>query len=181
MRPLRYSINVMLDGCVDHRAGVASEEGHRYAAESIGRADALLLGRKTYELMESAWRPPASDEMPEWTQPFARTMNAAKKYVVSSTREDLDWNAELLRGDLREAVQRLKDAPGNGLFVGGVQLPTALAELRLIDEYEFIVHPTVAGHGPMLLAGLSKPLDLTLVGRTEFESGAVAMRYVMAT
>ncbi|MDF2492542.1 MAG: deaminase, partial [Microbacterium sp.] len=85
---------------------------------------------------------------------------------------------ELLRGDLAESVERLKQEPGEGLFTGGVTLPTALAELGLIDEYEFIVHPRVAGHGPTLFAGLSRPLDLTLVDRQEFSSGAVAMRYV---
>jgi dihydrofolate reductase len=181
MRPLRYSINVTLDGCVDHRAILADEEGHRHAADNLARADALLFGRATYQLMESAWRPPASDAMPDWTQPFARTIDAAKKYVVSSTLDGVDWNAELVRGDLRTAVQQLKEAPGDGLLVGGVTLPTALAELRLIDEYEFVVQPRVAGYGPVLFAGLSKPLDLTLVSREEFSSGAVAMRYVVTS
>ena len=110
-------------------------------------------------------------------EPFARTINAAKKYVVSSTLDQVDWNAELVRGDLGKAVQQLKQEPGNGTGTGGVKLPLALAELGLIDEYEFVVHPTVAGHGPTLFAGLSKPLDLKLVNRLEFDSGAVAMRY----
>jgi dihydrofolate reductase len=90
----------------------------------------------------------------------------------------VDWNAELVRGDdLEEVVQQLKREPGTGLFVGGVRLPLALAELGLIDEYEFVVQPKLAGHGPTLLAGLSQPIDLTLVSRLEFDSGAVAMRY----
>ena len=110
-------------------------------------------------------------------EPFARTIDAAKKYVVSSTLERVDWNAELVRGDLKEAVQRLKQEPGNGLLTGGVKLPFALAELGLIDEYEFVVHPRLVGHGPTLFAGLSKPLDLRLVSRLEYASGAVAMRY----
>jgi dihydrofolate reductase len=111
-------------------------------------------------------------------EPFARTIDAAKKYVVSSTLDRVDWNAELVRGaDLGRAVRRLKEEPGNGLFVGGVTLPLALAELGLIDEYEFVVHPRLAGHGPTLFAGLSKPIDLKLVGRVELGSGAVAMRY----
>jgi len=110
-------------------------------------------------------------------QPFARTIDAAKKYVVSSTLDRVDWNAELVRGDLGEAVQRLKQEPGRGLFVGGVKLPLALAELGLIDEYEFVVQPRLAGHGPTLFAGLSKHLDLKLVSRLEFGSGAVALRY----
>lgn len=178
MRPLRYSINVTLDGCCDHRSMPADEELHRHAIENLERADALLFGRVIYEMMEAAFRPSAQTQArPDWTEPFARTMNAARKYVVSSTLEHVDWNAELVRGDLGEAVRRLKQEPGKGLFVGGVQLPLALAELGLIDEYEFIVHPRLVGHGPTLFAGLSKHVDLKLVSRREFGSGAVAMRY----
>jgi dihydrofolate reductase len=177
MRPLRYSINVTLDGCCDHRAGIVDEDLHRHAAENIAEADALLFGRVTYEMMEAAWRPPAAEGRPDWMQPFARTIDAAKKYVVSSTLKQVDWNAELVRGDLGKAVQQLKQEPGQGLFTGGVTLPLALAELGLIDEYEIVVHPRIAGHGPTLLAGLSKHVDLKLVGRLEFGSGAVALRY----
>jgi dihydrofolate reductase len=202
MRPLRYSINVTLDGCVDHRAGSTDEELHRFWAEKLAGADALLFGRITYEMMRAAWRWPANGLRPqwmtEWMEPFARTIDAAKKYVVSSTLSPstfngVDWNAELLlgtsggtsgRGDLAKAVEQLKRESGGagngangGLFVGGVTLPLALAELGLIDEYEFVVHPRLAGHGPTLFAGLSKPLDLKLVSRLEFGSGAVAMRY----
>jgi dihydrofolate reductase len=151
---------------------------HRHAAESIDQADALLFGRVTYEMMEAAWRPPGQMEaMPDWMAPFGRTIDAAKKYVVSSTLEQVDWNAELVRGDLGDAVRELKRESGNGLAVGGVKLPLALAELGLIDEYEFVVHPRLVGHGPTLFAGLSKRVDLRLVGRLEFGSGAVAMRY----
>jgi dihydrofolate reductase len=183
MRPLRYSINVTLDGCCDHRAASPDEDLHRHAAENLARADALLFGRVTYEMMEAAWRPVARtgvrpDWMPDWMEPFARTIDAAKKYVVSSTLDRVDWNAELVRGDqLGQTVQQLKRESGKGLFVGGVKLPLALAELGLIDEYEFVVHPRLAGHGPWLFAGLSKPIDLKLVSRLEFGSGAVAMRY----
>lgn len=187
MRPLCYAINITLDGCCDHRAGSTDAELHRYWAEKLAQADALLFGRVTYEMMESAWRLPVRggervkpDWMADWMEPFARTIDAAKKYVVSSTLNRVDWNAELLRGDLGNAVQQLKREPGatsNGLFVGGVTLPLALAELGLIDEYEFVVHPRLAGHGPTLFAGLSKHLDLKLVSRLEFTSGAVAMRY----
>jgi dihydrofolate reductase len=178
MRPLRYSINITLDGCCDHRAILPDEELHRHATEDLEQADALLLGRVTYEMMEAAFRPPTGTEArPDWMEPFARTIHAAKKYVVSSTLERVDWNAELVRGDLGKAVQQLKRESGKGLFTGGVKLPLALAELGLIDEYEFMVHPKLAGHGPTLFAGLSKPLDLRLVSRLEFASGAVAMRY----
>jgi dihydrofolate reductase len=178
MRPLRYSINVTLDGCCDHRAIPPDAELHRNAVRNLEQADALLFGRVTYEMMEAAFRPRAGlGAMPDWMVPFARTIDAAKKYVVSSTLERVDWNAELLRGDLGTVVQQLKQEPGKGLLVGGVKLPLALAELGLIDEYELIVHPRLAGHGPTLFAGLSKPVDLRLVSRLEFASGAVAMRY----
>jgi dihydrofolate reductase len=178
MRPLRYSINVTLDGCCDHRAIPADEELHRHAAEKLAQADALLFGRVTYEMMEEAWRlATRTVSMPDWTEPFARTIDAAKKYVVSSTLDRVDWNSELVRGDLGEAVQQLKSESGKGLLTGGVMLPLALAELGLIDEYEFVVHPRLAGHGPTLFAGLSKHVDLKLVSRMELGSGAVAMSY----
>src|ERR671930_395499 len=181
MRPLRYSINVTLDGCCDHREGVVDEDLHRHAAENLAQADALLFGRVTYEMMEAAWRPSATGERPDWMadwmEPFARSIDAAKKYVVSSTLDRVDWNAELVRGDLGKAVQQLKRESGKGLLVGGVKLPQALAELGLIDEYEFVVQPRLAGHGPTLFAGLSKRVDLKLESLLEFGSGAVAMRY----
>lgn len=177
MRPLRYSINVTLDGCCDHRAATADEELHRHFAESLARADALLFGRTTYEMMEAAFRPSATGAAPDPTDPFARMIDAAKKYVVSSTLERVDWNAELVRGDLGEAVRRLKREPGRGLSVGGMKLPLALAEQGLIDEYEFVVHPRLAGHGPTLFAGLSKYVDLKLVSRWELASGTAVLRF----
>ena len=178
MRPLRYSINVTLDGCCDHRAIPPDEDLHRHTVENLNDADALLFGRVTYEMMESAWRLPApTGTRPDWMESFAQTISAAKKHVVSSTLEQVDWNAELVRGDPGEAVEQLKQESGNGLLVGGLQLPLALTELGLIDEYEFVVHPRLAGHGPTLFAGLSKHVDLTLVSRLEFGSGAVAMGY----
>jgi dihydrofolate reductase len=183
MAPLRYSINVTLDGCVDHRVGIVDEELHRRAAETLARADGLIFGRVIYQMMEEAWRLPANpqvwpDGIPAWMEPFAQTIHAAKKYVVSNTLEHVDWNnAELLRGDLATAVQRLKQQSVKGLLAGGVKLPLALAELGLIDEYEFVVQPRLTGHGPTLFAGLSKYIDLKLVGLSEYRSGAVAMKY----
>jgi dihydrofolate reductase len=161
---------------------IADEDLHRHATENLARADALLFGRVTYEMMESAWRAPARtgarpDWMQSWMEPFARTIDAARKYVVSSTVDRVDWNAELVRGDVGQAVQQLKRESGQGLFVAGVKLAQALTELDLIDEYEFVVHPRLAGHGPTLFAGLSKHVDLKLVSRLELGSGAVAMRY----
>jgi dihydrofolate reductase len=182
MQPLRYSINVTLDGCIDHQVPMAQDPDlHRYAGEILARNDALIFGRVTYGLM-GAWRPVTPGVWPEWVTdwmlPFAKTIDAAKKYVVSSTLESVDWNSELVRGDLGETVRRLKQQPGRGLYVGGVQVPLALAELGLIDEYEFMVRPYIAGRGPRLFDGLSKVADLTLVGRREFSSGTVALRYV---
>jgi dihydrofolate reductase len=181
VRPLRYSINVTLDGCCDHRVNMADEESHRYWAAYLEQADALLFGRVTYEMMEAAWRKPATGTWPEWMAewmiPFAQTIDRAKKYVVSSTLDQVDWNAELVRGDLGDAVRQLKQEAGKGIFTGGLTLPLALADLGLIDEYEFLVQPILAGHGPTLFAGLSERLELELVGRQEFRSGAVALRY----
>jgi dihydrofolate reductase len=178
MRPLRYSINITLDGCCDHRAIVADESLHRHATENLDKADALLFGRVTYEMMEVAFRPPVrTGARSEWMEPFARAIDVAKKYVVSATLDRVDWNAELVSGDLGKAVQQLKRESGKGLLVGGVKLPLALAEMGLIDEYEFVVHPRLAGHGPTLFAGLSKRVDLTYVSRLELDSGAVVMRY----
>jgi dihydrofolate reductase len=182
MRPLRYSINVTLDGCCHHEAGLPpDEESMRYWTTEMERADALLFGRVTYEMMESAWRKPATGAWPDWMDesqiPFAEAIDRAKKYVVSSTLSGVDWNAELVGGDLGPAVQRLKQESGEGLWVGGVTLPLALADLGLIDEYEFVVQPVLAGHGPTLLAGLRERIQLELVDRRQFRSGAVALRY----
>jgi dihydrofolate reductase len=182
MRPLRYAINVTLDGCVHHEAGLPpDEESMRFWAAEMQRADALLFGRVTYQMMESAWRRPATGTWPEWMTAtdilFAEAIDAAEKHVVSSTLTEVTWNAEILRGDLRQAVERLKREPGEGLFVGGVTLPLALAGLGLIDEYVFVVQPVLAGHGPTLLAGLQERIELRLVDRQEFRSGVSALRF----
>jgi dihydrofolate reductase len=182
MKPLRYSINVTLDGCCHHEAGLPPDEASmQYWTTEMQRPDALLFGRVTYEMMQSAWRKPASgtwpDWMVDWQIPFAEAMDGAKKYVVSSTLDEVDWNAELVRGDLEQEIRRLKQEPGEGLWVGGVTLPLALADLGLIDEYEFVVQPVIAGYGPTLLAGLRERVELELVHRQELSSGVVATRY----
>ncbi|GIT80387.1 deaminase reductase [Leifsonia sp. LS1] len=181
MRPLRYAINVTLDGCVHHEAGLPpDEDSMRFWTTELHRADALLFGRTTYEMMQSAWRRPPSGSWPEWMadwqRPFAETIDTAPKHVVSSTLDEVDWNADLLRGDLRTAVERLKEEAGSGLFVGGVTLPRALADMRLIDEYVFVVQPMVAGHGPTLLAGLRETVRLEVVERRVFGSGVEVVR-----
>lgn len=182
MRPLRYSINVTLDGCCHHEAGLApDEESMRYWTAQLAQADALVFGRVTYQMMESAWRRPATGTWPDWMGeseiPFAEAIDTARKHVVSATLPEVDWNAELVVGDPGAAIRRLKQESGSGLWVGGVTLPLALAEQGLIDEYEFVVHPVIAGHGPTLLAGLRERIELELVDRREFRSGAIAVRY----
>ena len=182
MRPLRYSINVTLDGCCDHRAILTDEDLHRHAAENLDQADALLFGRVTYEMMEAAWRPPARtgarpEWMTEWMEPFARTIDAAR-----STWCRAPWTGSIGTRSSCAGIWRRPFSSSSGSRVRdcswrGVKLALALAELGLIDEYEFVVHPRLAGHGPTLFAGLSKHVDLKLVGRLEFSSGAVAMRY----
>jgi len=179
MRPLRWSINVTLDGCYDHTVGIPDPEFIRHVTAALANSDALLFGRVNYGMMEEAWRLATRKvQTPAWMDPFARTIDAAKKYVVSSTLTQVDWNAELVRGDLRTAVQQLKDQPGKGVFVIGPKLAFGLTELGLIDEYEFVIHPRIIGRGPTLFAGLSQIVDLKLVDRVEFPTGAVAMKYV---
>lgn len=152
-----------------------------YWTKQLQSHDGLLYGRVTYQMMEATWRRPSTGGWPGWMEsgehPFAEAIDGATKYVVSNTLDEVDWNAELLHGDLGEAVRQLKQQDGAGLLVGGVALPTALADLGLIDEYEFVVHPVVAGHGPTLLGGLSKRVRLAPVDRTEFASGVVVQRY----
>ena len=182
MRPLRYSINVTLDGCCHHEAGLPpDEESMAFWTADMTRADAVIFGRTTYQMMEAAWRRPPSGTWPDWMRdwetPFAEAIDRTRKYVVSSTLDDADWNAEVLSGDWVQAVRRLKAQPGDGLSVGGVTLPLALAEQGLIDEYVFVVHPVVAGHGPTLLAGLRERVELELIDRRMFVSGVVAQRY----
>lgn len=183
MQRLTYSINVTLDGCIDHQAIVPDKEMHMRATESLAGADALIFGRVTYELMEAGWREVSEtgikpDWMADWMMPFAEMIGPKKKYVVSGTLRSVDWNAELVQPDAIEpTVRRLKAQEGRGLYVGGVKLPMTLAGMGLIDAYEFIVHPRIVGHGPRLFEGMSKPLDLTLVDRLEYGSGAMALRY----
>lgn len=182
MRRLRHSINVSLDGSVHHEAGLAPDvDSMAFWTAQLEHADALIFGRVTYEMMATVWRKPSTGRWPEWMAdwqiPFAETIDRARKYVVSSTLAEVEWNAELLRGDPVHAVDDLKRRAGGDLWVGGVTLPRALAARGLIDEYEFLVHPVIAGHGPTLLSGLDEQLRLELVDRRDLPSGAVAARY----
>ncbi|HWM34546.1 MAG TPA: dihydrofolate reductase family protein [Pseudolysinimonas sp.] len=177
MRTVRLSINVSLDGCVDHRSASPNEASHRHAAAAIADADALILGRVTYQLMEAGWRDP-SPELPGWTRPFAEAISAQPKYVASRTLTTLDWNSEVIAGDAVEFVRALKRQEGGALFIGGHDFAGQLAAAGLIDEYEFVVHPQVPGYGPRLFDGLPAPLLLTQVGELDLGDGIVARRYV---
>lgn len=181
MGELRYSINVTVDGCCDHLAVIPDEAMHHHHTENLARADGMILGRVTFQMMEEAWRLPLPPgRFPDWMVPFAEVIDPMPKHVVSTTLESVDWNAQLVRGDLATSVRELKEAPGEALLTGGVTLPRALAELDLIDEYEFVVHPRIAGHGPWIFAGLSAGKDLVLRERFELTSGAQVLRYVPA-
>lgn len=182
MRRLQYSINITLDGCCDHNAGVPDPEMHQFWADVTGNASALLYGRVTYQMMEEAWRPiaekgTAPEGQPDWVLPFANSIHRARKYVASTTLTRVDWNAELLQGDLKGAIERLKREGDGVISLGGVNLPRAIAPLGLIDEFVFVVHPRIAGHGPTLLSGLPAYLDLKLTDQRRFASGAVALTY----
>ncbi len=152
-----------------------------HSASLFERNDAAIFGRVIYQMMEGTCRPAAAGSPPKWVQdwmlPFAKAISATKKYVVSCTLKSVDWNAELVQGDLKQAVRKLKQMPGKGILTGGVTLPLSRARMGLIDEYEFIFHPRIAGRGPTLFAGLPNLLDLTLVGHHQFNGGAVALRY----
>ncbi|MEX8057040.1 dihydrofolate reductase family protein [Microbacterium sp. 16-032] len=181
-QPLRYAINVTLDGCVHHEAGLPPDaESMAFWTDELRRSDTLLYGRVTHELMEGAWRRPELGEWPDWMDAsevaFSEVMDPMRKVVASGTLEAVDWNAELVRGDVVEAVRRLKEEPGRGIALGGVKLPAALAAEGLIDEFTFVVHPVIAGRGPRLLEGVRDQLSLKLVERRELSSGATVQRY----
>ena len=168
---LTFSINVTLDGCVDHQEGIADDETHAFFTRLMADAGAMLWGRVTYEMMESSW--------PAAMRAWADTLEAKPKYVVSSTRTDFPWtHSHHLAGDLRTGVQALKDATPAGVLLGSGQLATELDRLELIDEYRFLVHPRIAGHGPTLYQrGLPRTRRLELVSATPLRNGAVAMHY----
>lgn len=179
MGRLTFALNVTLDGCCDHREGVADDEMHRYWTRVMEAAGAMLFGRRTYELMEEAWPRVARDPKAKPAdRRWARKLEAKPKYVVSTTRRDFPWsNTHLLEGDLTRAVKALKKATPRGVLVGSPMLSAELQRLDLVDEYRFLVHPVVAGHGPYLLAGLQPSLRLKLVATTRLKSGILALHY----
>lgn len=178
---LTFGINVTLDGCIDHQEGIADDETHGFFTGLMDKNGAMLWGRVTYEMMEVYWprvalgEEPAPPAIVEW----AVKLQAKPKYVVSSTRRDLPWtNSHLITGDLRSEVQNLKEAVPAGVLVGSGKLATELDRLGLIDEYQFLVQPRIAGHGPTLYqAGLPRTRRLELVSSTPLRNGAVIMHY----
>ena len=176
---LTFALNVTLDGCCDHRAGIADDELHDYFTQLMDAAGAMLWGRVTYELMESAWPAVARDEnAPRAMREWARKLEAKPKYVVSASRRDFPWNNTFrIEGDLREAVMELKEKTPQGVLVGSLTLSSALERLGLIDEYRLVVHPVLAGHGPRLFQGLEPSRRLELVSANPLKSGQMAMHY----
>ncbi len=181
MGTLTFSINVTLDGCVDHREGVVDDETHALFTRLMDECGAMLWGRVTYEMMESYWPAVARGDVqaPPATREWAVKLESKPKYVVSSTRKDFPWtNSYPIGGDLRTGVQELKDATPGGVLLGSGTLATELDRLDLIDEYKILVHPRIAGHGPTLFqGGLPATRQLELVSATPLRCGAVAMHY----
>jgi dihydrofolate reductase len=178
---LTFSLNLTLDGCVDHQEGIADDETHAFFTRLMDDNGAMLWGRVTYEMMESYWPMVARGdvEAPPAMREWALKLEAKPKYVVSSTRKDFSWtHSHLIDGDLRAGVQRLKDATPDGVLLGSGKLAAALDRLDLIDEYRFLVHPRIAGHGPTLYgSGLPATRRLDLVSATPLRCGAVALHY----
>lgn len=178
---LTFGINVTLDGCVDHQEGIADDETHAYFTRLMDEGGAMLWGRTTYEMMESYWPAVArgDEHAPAAIREWALKLEAKPKYVVSSTRSDFPWtNSHHVVGDLRAAVQELKDATPGGVLVGSGKLATELDKLDLIDEYRFLVHPMIVGRGPTLYqGGLPSTRRLELISAEPLSNGAVAMHY----
>ncbi|GAA2710984.1 dihydrofolate reductase family protein [Actinoplanes palleronii] len=178
---LIFSLNVTLDGCVDHQEGIADDETHAHFTRLMDECDAMLWGRVTYEMMEGYWPAVARGDvearpaMREW----AAKLQAKPKYVASSTRKDFSWaNSHHLAGDLRESVQSLKDATPAGVLLGSGALATELDRLDLIDEYQLLLQPRITGHGPTLhQGGLPATRELELISAKPFRNGVVAMHY----
>lgn len=178
---LTFIINLTLDGCIDHLEGIADDETHAFFTGLMDQAGAMLWGRVTYEMMESYWPTVARGEeaAPPALREWAVKLEAKPKYVVSSKRSDFPWtNSHHIRDDLESGVRKLKDAMPAGVLLGSGKLANSLDRLDLIDEYRFLVHPRIAGHGPTLYQdGLASTRKLELISATPFRCGAVAMHY----
>ena len=178
---LTFSINVTVDGCVDHQEGIADDETHAFFTRLMDEGGAMLWGRVTYEMMESYWPAVARGdaEAPPAMREWAVDLEAKPKYVVSSTRRDFPWNnSHHVAGDLRTGVQALKDATPAGVLVGSGTLATELDRMGLVDEYRLLLQPRIAGHGPTLHeSGLLDTRRLDLVAASPLRNGTVALHY----
>jgi len=178
---LTFSINVTLDGCVDHQEGIADDETHAHFTRLLDQSGAMLWGRTTYEMMEEYWPLVARGEVdaPPALREWAITLEGKPKYVVSTTRSDFPWtNSHQRVGELGTAVQELKDRTPKGVLVGSGKLATELDRLGLIDEYKFLIHPMITGHGPTLYqGGLPSTRRLEMISAEPLSNGAVAMHY----
>src|SRR5271155_4225833 len=182
MRNVIFAINISIDGCCDHTKLIADEELLDYSTPLMRDADLLVFGRKTYQLMVPYW--PDVAKNPSETKAdieFAKMFVSKNKIVFSRSLESAeDENTKIVRTNLRDEIVRLKHEQGKHILVGGVDIPSQLIELGLIDEYHFVVTPIIAGEGRRLMKGVSLPqkLQLKLVESKIFPSGCVALRYL---
>jgi dihydrofolate reductase len=182
MRNVIFGINITLDGCCDHTKQIGDEETHEYFTQLMREGDLLVFGRKTYELMVPFWPEVAKNQnMDKASNEFARAFDSINKIVFSRSLESVeDKNTKIVRTNLHDEFLKLKQEQGKNILLGGVSIPSQLIELGLVDEYRFVVNPTVAGEGRRLLEGVSLPerLQLKLVDSKIFKSGCVALRYL---
>jgi dihydrofolate reductase len=186
MRKVIYAINVTLDGCCDHTKMVPDETVFEYWIQLLREADLFVYGRKTYQLMVPYWPDVAKDQSASKAdRDFAHTFGSANKVVFSRSLDDAeakkgDKNARVVRTNLRDEILKLKQEPGKNILAGGVDIPSQLIELGLVDEYRFVVHPILVGEGRRLIEGVSLPekLQLKLVETKIFKSGCVALHYL---
>ena len=182
MRNVIFAINITLDGCVDHTRQVADDETHEYFTDLLREVDLLVFGRKTYQLMVPFWPDVAKNQsMTKASNEFARTFDSIEKIVFSRSLDGAeDKNTRIVGTNLRDEILRLKEEPGKNILVGGVDIPSQLIELGLVDEYRFVVQPIVAGEVRRLLEGVSlrERLQLKLIESKTFKSGCIALRYL---
>jgi len=186
MRKVIYAINITLDGCCDHTKQVAADEMLEYYTQLLREADLFVYGRKTYQLMVPYWPDVAKDQSASKAdRDFAHAFGSASKVVFSRSLGSAeakkgDKNARVVHTNLRDEILKLKPEPGKNIIAGGVDIPSQLIELGLVDEFHFVVHPILAGEGRRLLEGVSLPekLQLELVDSKIFKSGCVAHRYL---
>jgi dihydrofolate reductase len=183
MRNLIYAINTTIDGCCDHTKFSPDEETFEYFIHLTRSVDTFLYGRKTYQLMVPYWPDIAKNPSGETNADveFAKAFDAVRQIVVfSRTLERAEGkNTRIVRTDLEGEIFKLKQEPGKDILLGGVDLPSQLMELDVIDEYRIIIHPIIMGEGRRLFEDISlqEKLQLKLVDSTIFESGCIALRY----